>query len=153
MPAADQPESQPKKIIVDDDWKERVQAEKEQLRRQQEAQPETAKPAGSERSAATRQPPAPEQYPAASFSLLVSTLATQTLFCLGQLADAQAGAPQVDLQAARHHIDMLAVLEEKTRGNLSPDEAASLENVLHELRMLYVAVGRMAASQNKPASG
>ena len=43
-----------------------------------------------------------------------------------------------DLEAAKFNIDMLAMLEEKTKGNLSPEEAGLLEQTLHQLRMAFV---------------
>ena len=120
------------KIIVDDDWKSRAQAEKEQL--QQEAE---AKQRGD---AAEPQPPGEDiDLPPASFPVLVTTLATQTISLLGQLPGPE-GKPVVQLNHAKHFIDTLAVLEEKTKGNLTSEESAMLTNVLHELRMLYVQV-------------
>jgi hypothetical protein len=48
----------------------------------------------------------------------------------------------VRLDLAKHAIDMLGILEEKTKGNLAADEAAMLENVLHQLRLAYVEASK-----------
>jgi hypothetical protein len=118
------------KIIVDDDWKERVQAEKEAMQRNPPNEERRGKQA--------------ESLPSASFSLLVTSLASQALVALGQAPDAS-GKAAVQLEHARHVVDMLTMLEEKTRGNLSKEEATLLARVLHELRMIFVAVSRRPA--------
>lgn len=149
-----EPVSEPK-IIVDDDWKSRVQAEKEASDRPQQEPP--ARPAAatdraaSDRAASDRaasrkpppdqeSPPPPASLPPASFSILVTTLATQALAALGQFPLAEGKQPVVMIDHAKHFIDTLAVLEEKTKGNLTDDEASMLESILHELRMAFVAV-------------
>jgi hypothetical protein len=117
------------KIIVDDDWKSRVQAEKEAARSSQtEAPPQRQKPD-------TGQP----SLPPASLATLISTLATQALAALGHLPRGDKEPPVVQLELAKHFIDTLGVLEHKTKGNLTREEASMLENVLHELRMAFVA--------------
>ncbi len=124
----DEQEKQPK-IIVDDDWKEQVQKEKEDLQKRKESK--QSDDATAHDSAAL---------PPASFSLLVTTLATQAMAALGQVPDPIENKPVVRLELAKHYIDTLGVLEEKTKGNLSNQEAGMLEGILHELRMLYVGV-------------
>ena len=52
------------------------------------------------------------------------------------------GKTEVRLDLAKHAIDMLAVIEEKTMGNLSQQEASMLENILHQLRMAYVEASK-----------
>jgi hypothetical protein len=71
-------------------------------------------------------------------------LALYALEALGAVPgpDGRAAAP--DPALARHSIDLLAVLEEKTRGNLTPEESRMLEQTLFDLRMLAVRVGRSA---------
>jgi len=87
-------------------------------------------------------PPGEEQrheipLPPASFEFLVLSLRTQAEMQLGllQLGEEK---PEPDLPLARHTIDLLALLEEKTRGNLSIEEHRLLENSLTELRFRYV---------------
>lgn len=76
--------------------------------------------------------------PPASFGTLVEMLASQVLVFLGLYPDPSQKKPVVRLNFARHYIDTLAMLEEKTRGNLADEEAKFLEHVLHDLRMGYV---------------
>ena len=131
------------KIIVDDDWKTQVQKEKESL-----SQPPVSEPTATVAPMDTASPkdkgstaqPDEVQLPAPSFALLVSTLVTEALAGLGQIPGPDNQPPTINLPHAKHFIDTLAILEEKTKGNLSEPEAAMLENVLHELRMAFVAV-------------
>lgn len=123
------------KIIVDDDWKTQVEAEKEQLQHQKETAPNE----GGE-----------EQLPPASFPMLISTLASQALAAMGQIPDPVEGKPVIRYDLAKHMIDTLSLLEEKTKGNLTTDEATMLDDVLHQLRMLFVAI-QNAAQESRPA--
>jgi uncharacterized protein YozE (UPF0346 family) len=82
--------------------------------------------------------PAPKQE--ADFETLVLSLSTSAMYQLGLVQD-PAGAPiPTDLGAARHTIDILGVLQKKTRGNLTPQEEQLLEQVLYELRLAYVHI-------------
>ena len=125
-----------KKIIVDDDWKEQAQKEKEELKKEEkaveESKPEEAEPQTGER------PPLPP----ANFPGLVSMLATQVFFALGLIATEQNKDAQPDLDMAKFNIDMLIVLEEKTKGNLSDDEEKMLTDTLGQLRMAFVQVSK-----------
>ncbi len=76
--------------------------------------------------------------PDASFDTLVRSLVTQVQFALLSLEGEGGKKHEPDLRVARHYIDMLAMLEEKTRGNLTLDERRLLENSLTELRFRYV---------------
>lgn len=130
------------KIIVDEDYKSQVQAEKEALQRQKaQAQSQQQAP-GPEAAAGGAAPPLPP----ASLTTLISTLATQAMVSLGQIANPLSGKAEVDLEQARHFIDTLAVLEEKTAGNRTPEESQILEQVLHDLRMAFVYVGQQQPS-------
>jgi len=133
-------ESDPK-IIVDEDWKSRVQREREELEKKQQ-QPQSASA-----TAQQQQPESVPRLPPASFASLINSLTAQAAAALGDAAtpyDPQKSAEQLEpklaLELARHLIDTLAILDEKTRGNLTPDEAALLEQGLHELRMAFVEV-------------
>ncbi|HXG94203.1 MAG TPA: DUF1844 domain-containing protein [Blastocatellia bacterium] len=76
------------------------------------------------------------------FMTLIDLLAAQAAMFLG-IAEAPDGRQlPVDLNAARHFIDLLGALEQKTKGNLTPDEAEMLESVLAYLRMQFVALSR-----------
>jgi hypothetical protein len=86
-----------------------------------------------------------EALPPVDFSGLALSLATSALYHLGLVADPQTGEPgALDLRLARHTIDTLELLQEKTRGNLTQDEASLLANLLTELRMRFVEAGRDA---------
>lgn len=77
-----------------------------------------------------------------NFSTFVISLSTQALAHLGEIADPMGGGVAVDLVAAKQLIDMLGVLEEKTRGNLDEAEAGLLEHCLYDLRLKYVELAR-----------
>jgi uncharacterized protein DUF1844 len=115
-------DTQEKKIIVDEDWKEEAQREKEMLAQaMEEEKRQQARP--------------PEK---ASFGLLVSSLATQALISLGEVENPFTKKREVNTDEARFHIDMLEMLEEKTKNNLEPNEANLLKNLLFDLRMRFV---------------
>ena len=130
------------KIIVDDDWKAQAQAEKQRLAEEMTDGPPAAE--GEPPAAEGEQPDAPgaqagqRDVPSASFAILVNSLVTQIFFALGAITDPQSGRRHVDLDLAKHHIDMLAVLEEKTKGNLTDDETKLLDRSIYEARMQYV---------------
>ncbi|HEX8680524.1 MAG TPA: DUF1844 domain-containing protein [Chthoniobacterales bacterium] len=76
---------------------------------------------------------------------------------LGQIPNPQTGEGEVNLELARMFIDQLAMIQEKTRGNLSNEEAAVLRNTLANLQMAFVEVsqsggGRGAAPRSEPAA-
>ena len=83
--------------------------------------------------------------PEASFATLVNSLVTQILLYLGDLTP-RGVEPQVNLDMAKFNIDLLAVLEEKTKNNLTPDEQKLLDNALYETRMRYVSVASQYAT-------
>ena len=120
----DEPQSQEKKIIIDEDWKTQVQAEKESARRQ-----EDAKPSGEG-----------QRLPPADLTFLASTLYLQGMVSLGLIPNPIADKPKVQLDQAQHSIDTLQVLYDKTAGNRTPEETAALDHMLHELRLAFLAV-------------
>jgi hypothetical protein len=79
------------------------------------------------------------ELPSASFATLVQSLMTQTMFYLGELAP-QGAEPMVNLDMAKHQIDLLGILEEKTVNNLTEDEKHLLDAALYETRTRYVQV-------------
>jgi hypothetical protein len=85
---------------------------------------------------------------------LVGSLASQALMGLGAYADPQTGRAMIDLMGSRFAIDLLGVLEEKTKGNLTPEEASELKEVLSELRQRFVQIATMIQQQmaKDPAS-
>jgi hypothetical protein len=135
------------KLHVDTDWKAQAQAEKERLSRQ-----EIDRKAAS----AAEGPRSREQLPVADFRTLVGVLASQAVMALGTMGDPKSGRVIVDPEGAKFTIDLLGVLEEKTRGNLTHDEAAELKSLLVELRARFVQVmqliARQAAAPIEPAA-
>ena len=88
--------------------------------------------------------------PPATFEFLVFSLKMQAEMRLGLLKLGEGMDEELNLPAARHTIDMLAMILEKTKGNLSLDEQRLIENSLTELRFRFVQVSESAP---KPASG
>jgi Domain of unknown function (DUF1844) len=90
---------------------------------------------------AESQPEAPRMpLPPASFLFLVLSLRAQCEIQLGLMHYGEAEKPDPDLDVARHTIDLMGMLLEKTKGNLSLEEHRTLENSLTELRFRYVHV-------------
>ncbi len=80
--------------------------------------------------------------PPVSFSSFAISLASSAMVHLGETPDPATGQKSVDLGMARHSIDALAMLEEKTKGNLEDDESKLITSLLYELRSKYVAVSK-----------
>jgi len=93
---------------------------------------------------ASGRPTAPDQLPPPSFSLLVTTFASQGAVAFGLVPNPIDGKTEVRLELGRHAIDMLDILEQKTKGNLTQDEAQFLEHVLHQLRMGFLEATKKA---------
>src|SRR2546421_8676189 len=69
---------------------------------------------------------------------------------LGQIPNPKTGQGEVNLELAKMFIDQLAMIQEKTRGNLSTDEATVLKNTLSNLQMMYVEVAQQAPKSGQP---
>lgn len=82
--------------------------------------------------------------PEITFGTFVVGLSTQALMHLGEIPDPHGGEMAPDLPAAQQLIDIIGMLQEKTRGNLDHDEQALLDAVLFDLRMKYVGRARSA---------
>jgi len=80
--------------------------------------------------------------PSVSFSSLIMSLAHQALLHLGLTESVHGGTRQVDKGAAKETIDILSMLEMKTRGNLDEEEERMIQEILHELRITYVRVAK-----------
>jgi len=86
--------------------------------------------------------PQSSRLPDASFLSLANMLAVEAAMHLGLIQTPGEEPPPPDLEAARHLIDMLGILQAKTRGNLTNEEDNLLENLLADLRMQFVAITR-----------
>ena len=118
------------KIVIDEDWKSQVRAEKEELGRKQAE--EASEPADQ------RGPEGP--MPPATLEILVSSLGMQAMIAMGLMPNPVDGKAEVHLGQAKHLVDTIAMLEEKTEGNRTPEETTMLGSLLHELRMSYLAI-------------
>lgn len=76
--------------------------------------------------------------PPADFTTLITMFSTQAMVALGFLAHPASGKPEPNRDLAKHFIDLLGVVEEKSRGNLSSGEQKLLDGTLYELRMAFV---------------
>ena len=123
-----QEEKKEKKIIIDEDWKEQAQKEKEVLAAKEKAEKESKE---QEQQASAKLPPA-------DFAGLVSMLATQAFFALGVIRTKEDEHREPDFMLAKYNIDMLEVLQDRTKGNLTEEEAKLLDNYLEQARMAFV---------------
>jgi hypothetical protein len=127
---------------VDEDWKKRAQQEKEL-----DAAKFNPAPAPPATPAAPGAPAAPAPAadagvkagpPNPQFAGLVESLATQALMFMGAVRDPMTGAVHQDFAQAQQMVEMLAMIDEKTKGNLTKDEADMMKQVLDEVRMHFV---------------
>jgi hypothetical protein len=134
------------KIQIDSDWKAEAQAEKARLEEKVKAA-ETSRPAG--RPGAPSGGGGAREMPKASFETLLQSIASQAMLFLGVIPDPRSGQRIQHLDLARHHIDTLGVLEEKTKNNLSETESKLLATTLYELRQAYIQVSTAIREQRK----
>lgn len=121
-------------IQVDSDWKDEAKAEKEKLASK-----------GGDAAATHTLPPA-------DFKGLIGLLASQAIMGLGAMPDPSGRGVVVDLDGARFAIDLLAVIQDKTKGNLDDEEDKELETLIVELRSRYVQVTELVAQQQAAGS-
>lgn len=97
-------------------------------------------PGGSERvdESESKTQPAQESLPEINFSTFIISLSTQALMHLGEIANPLSGKSETDILVAKQMIDILGMLQEKTRNNLDTGEETLIEDVLFDLRMKYV---------------
>jgi hypothetical protein len=101
---------------IDETWKETVEKEKEELKKE-------GKPV----------------YEEPDFNFFITTFSLQAAIALGEVANPVTSKKEENLPQAKFIIDTIALLKEKTRGNLTAEESKLLENVLYELRMGYIS--------------
>jgi hypothetical protein len=155
-------EGETPKIVVDSDWKSQARAEKERLAAAEKSKAaEKAAKAGAQpgdaAGAGAGADEGAEGMPPADFQSLMGTMITQALMYLGGFPDPQTGRAIVSLEHAKFHIDLLAVLQEKTKNNLTPQEGQDLTQALSQLRLRFVeitkAVAQMAAERQAQGKG
>jgi hypothetical protein len=122
-------EAKEKKLIIDEDWKAQAQKEKQQLK-------EEVEKTSSEKGRS--------DLPEADFAGLVSMLATQAFYALGLIRTEEDKDKQIepDWAMARYNIDLLAMLEDKCKGNLQPEEKAMLDATLSQLRIAFIELSK-----------
>ncbi|MCA9136575.1 MAG: DUF1844 domain-containing protein [Planctomycetales bacterium] len=109
-------------LVVDTDWKSKVEKEKQI----------------TEEPSSDADDDAMGDLPPASLAMLISTFYSQAMMALGVMDNPSTGKKEMDLRMAKHFIDTLEMLEEKTKGNVNADETKMFDEVLHLLRMAYV---------------
>jgi len=131
-----------KDFIIKD---KRMFAEGDPEKQDQEAKEESAKPSKEEvKVSESAETAAPEedttdfQLPKINFATFIFSLNSSVLAQLGLIDDPVTGKKTKHLPLAKQTIDILGMLEEKTRGNLTKDEETMLKNILYDLRMIYV---------------
>jgi hypothetical protein len=100
-----------------------------------------------------RTPGVSSEEPPVSFASFVLGLSTQALIALGEVVHPVSQQVEQDLVGARHLIDVLGILRDKTRNNLTRDEAGLLESALYDLRLRYVALARGQQASAPAESG
>ena len=138
---------QPTKKRVDESWKEQVEREKQAPQPTvAPGSPSAARPgpphADAPRGPESEEPREPheqgDEIPQARWDLFISGLAMEALVAMGDMAHPVTRKPAIDLRRAKYLVDLLGVLEEKTKGNLSIDEGRLLSDALYQLRMRYL---------------
>ena len=109
-----------------------------------EPPPQEAQPPASEAPAATPTPPAAEatNLPPVDFTTFVLSLGSSALMHLGEVERPQTGKTERDLPMAKHTVDLLSMLQAKTKGNLTAQEDKLLESLLFDLRLRYVSAAK-----------
>ena len=127
---------------VDESWKERVEQEKQQP---DQPQPTVAGAGGP--PSGPQAPPQPQRsgsmeaegLPEARFDLFVSGLVMEALIAMGDMPHPTTRKQSANLPHAKYLVDLLGILQEKTKGNVSVDEEKLLADALYQLRMRYLS--------------
>lgn len=126
-------EGEAPKIHIDSDWKAEAQKEKEKLA-------EEAK----QRETQGGQSGVPDKL---DFNTMVQSMATNAAFALGLIPDPNSGQRILSIDLAKHYIDILGIIEEKTKGNLTDEETKMLSGTLNDLRQAFVEMAKVAREQ------
>jgi hypothetical protein len=116
----------------------RLFTESGEERPQKEAQPSVAEEKPKIQKSSQTTPEQVSDYPPITFTNFVLSLSTSALFHFGDFPDPEGGKAQKNLPAAKQTIDILDMLNEKTKGNLDENENKLIQSVLYELKMRYV---------------
>ena len=128
-------DEQEPKIFIDEDWKAQVQREKQEAAKKAAEQPEQEQAPGAGPGPAQGMPGQEK----VTFSTIVSVFSMQAMLALGLFPEQQQEENvMVDLVGAKHLIDMMMVLRDKTKGNLSAEEQGLLTQTISEMQQAYV---------------
>jgi hypothetical protein len=149
------------KIHIDSDWKSQARAEKERLAAKEKSKQVPQSPAAAPGGMTPDRAPAAgggtpvgapsqdaadmDRLPEASFQTLLGTMISQALMYMGAFPDPETGRAIVSLEHAQFHIDLLGVLHDKTKNNLTDQEKQDLDQSLNELRLRFVDIQRAVA--------
>jgi hypothetical protein len=117
------------------DDKGELKDEDKEVKQEKEAE-QKAEPGKAESGRAEEEQRAP--LPEVNFSSLILSLSSSALLHMGEIADPYTGEKKQDLALAKHSVDTIAMLKEKTAGNLSEEEQKLLDSVLTDLRWRYI---------------
>jgi len=110
--------------------------------REKEPQVQKEEPAPKGKKTETREEPRTGPLPEVNFSTLIMSLSSSALLNFGEIPDPITGEKRKDLPLAKHAIDTIAMLKEKTQGNLTEDEQKFLDSILTDLKWRYVKVAK-----------
>lgn len=111
------------KIIIDSDWKSEAEREKEELARGEEKAPEQG-----------------EALPEPDFVQHCASIATHAMILLGAIPNPMTGKQEFDPHYSRHLIDTIVMLRDKAKGNLTPQEEQTIEQLVGELRVAWLSI-------------
>ena len=120
-----------KRIFAEKDEDQSIKEEKEKPLEEPAAEKPESEPAKEEEKT-------DYQLPEINFATFIFSLNHSVLVHLGVMEDPSTGKKVKNLPLAKQTIDILGMLEEKTKGNLSEDEEKMLKNILYDLRMIYI---------------
>jgi hypothetical protein len=116
---------------------------------------ETQKPEGEKTQESEQQTLEKEtiELPPVNFINFISSLASTAFMYMGGLVDPETKKPIIELNLAKHHIDIIEMLQQKTKGNLTSPENNFLENTLYNLRMSYIRLATAPPPKEEPKTG
>lgn len=113
---------------------------KEEEKAAEAKEPESQPKQEKKQAESTQGPPLPE----VNFNSLIFSLSSSALLHIGEIADPQTGQKIVDLPMAKHSIDIISMLKDKTKGNLDNEEQKFIDSILTDLRLRYVKAVKSA---------
>jgi hypothetical protein len=123
-----------RKVSMDDAERETSAEQTQEPTNEEHEQTQAASAEASRKDQEKREVPLPE----VSLATFIFSLSSSALLHLGEIPDPETNQVQVHLPSAKHIIDTLGMLQEKTKGNLDSDEDNLLKSILYDLRLRYV---------------